>query len=69
MAMNANDIAPGKCYATKGGEKYTVVAINRGIVTFQSWTTDASKLSLRTNAGVKAFADAVLKEIPCPLRA
>ena len=68
MAMNANDIAPGKCYATKGGEKYSVVAINRGIVTFQSWTTDASKLSLRTNAGV-TFADAVLKEIPCPLKA
>ena len=63
MAINANDIAPGKCYATKGSEKYTVVAINRGIVTFQSWTTDANKLSLRTNAGVKAFADAVLKEI------
>jgi hypothetical protein len=32
-------------------------------------STDESKLSLRTNAGVKAFADAVLKEIACPLKA
>jgi len=66
MAMNANDIQPGKCYVTGGPEKYTVVAIERGIVTCQSWTTDAKKLSLRTNTGVKAFAQAVLKEIPCP---
>ena len=72
MPMKEEDIQPGKCYRTKGGEKnsekYTVLSITRGIVTFQSWTTDPNRMSLRTNAGLKAFADAIFKEIPCPTR-
>lgn len=65
MPMAATDIVSGKCYATKGKEFYTVLSINGGIVTYQSWKTGDTKLSLRTNAGVKAFADAVTKEVPC----
>lgn len=66
MALNATDIQPGKCYATGGKEKYKVLHINRGIVTYQSWTGDGKLNPLRTNAGVKAFAEAVTKEIACP---
>jgi hypothetical protein len=66
MPMDIADILPGKCYITASKEKYSVVDINRGIVTYQSWTTDAKKLSLRTNTGVKAFAAAVVKQIACP---
>jgi hypothetical protein len=65
MPMSVGDIASGKCYATKGKEFYTVLSINGGIVTYQSWKSGDTKLSLRTNAGVKAFAEAVIKEIPC----
>jgi hypothetical protein len=72
MAMKEEDIQPGKCYRTKGGElnseKYTVVSITRNIVTYQSWTTDPNRLSLRTNTGLKAFAEVLFKEIPCPTR-
>jgi hypothetical protein len=66
MPMDISAIQPGKCYVTSSKEKYTVVDINRGIVTYKSWTTDAKKLSLRINTGVKAFAAAVVKEITCP---
>jgi hypothetical protein len=38
-----------------------VIAITRGIVTYQTLTSP-----LRINTGIKAFADAVYKEIPCP---
>ncbi|HUZ92238.1 MAG TPA: hypothetical protein VMU78_10105 [Methylocella sp.] len=51
---------------TGSKEKYTVIDINRGIVTYKSWAIDAKKLSLRTNTGIKAFAAAVVKEIICP---
>lgn len=66
MPMSADEIQPGKCYATSGKEKYKVLHINRGIVTFQSWTGDAKPSPLRTNAGIKAFAEGVTKEIACP---
>jgi hypothetical protein len=66
MPMDVSAIQPGKCYVTSSKEKFTVVDINRGIVTYKSWTTDAKKLSLRINTGVKAFAAAVVKEITCP---
>jgi len=67
MPMNQTDILPGKCYVTKDREKHAVLDINRGIVTYQSWTTDPKKKSLRINAGVKAFAEAMVKEIACPV--
>ena len=66
MPMDVSAIQPGKCYVTGSKEKYTVIDINRGIVTYKSWTTDAKKLSLRINTGIKAFAAAVVKEITCP---
>lgn len=65
MPMSVSDIAAGKCYATKGKEFYTVVSINGGVVTYQSWKNGDAKLSLRTNTAIKAFAQAVTKEIPC----
>ena len=34
MPMDVSEIQPGKCYVTSSKEKYTVVDINRGIVTF-----------------------------------
>jgi hypothetical protein len=72
MPMKEESVHPGKCYRTKGGEtnseKYTVISITRGIVTYQSWTTDPNRMSLRTNAGLKAFAEVLFKEIPCPNR-
>lgn len=66
MPMAENDIQPGKCYATGGKENYKVLHINRGIVSYQSWTKSAKMQPLRINAGVKAFAAAVTKEIACP---
>lgn len=53
MPIKEEAIQVGKCYRTRGGEKdsekYTVLNITRGIVTYQSWTTDPNMLSLRTN--------------------
>lgn len=66
MPMDVSAILAGQCYVTAGHEKYSVIDINRGIVTFKSWTTDPKKLSVRTNAGIKAFAAAVVKQIACP---
>jgi hypothetical protein len=72
MPIKEEDVQAGKCYRTKGGEtnseKYTVLSITRGIVTYQSWTTDPNRLSLRTNTGLKALAEVIFKEIPCPNR-
>jgi hypothetical protein len=66
MPMAETDIEAGKCYSA-GGEKYKVLFINRGIVTYQSWR-DGQKMSpLRVNVGVKAFAAAVKKAIACPV--
>ena len=59
--MKEDAIQAGKCYKTKAAESYRVIAITRGIVTYQTLTSP-----LRINTGVKAFADAVYKEIPCP---
>jgi hypothetical protein len=64
--MDVSAIVAGRCYVDGNREKYSVIDINRGIVTYKSWTTDPTKLSLRTNAGVKAFANAVVKQIACP---
>lgn len=61
MPLKEEDIQPGKCYKTKGPDNYKVIAITRGIVTYQTWTSP-----LRINTGVKAFADAVYKIVPCP---
>jgi hypothetical protein len=61
MPLNEEAIQPGKCYKTKGPENYRVLSITRGIVTYQTLTSP-----LRINTGIKAFADAVYKEIPCP---
>jgi len=66
MPMDVSAILAGQCYVAANQEKYSVIDINRGIVTFKSWTTDPKKLSLRTNAGVKAFASAVVRQIACP---
>ena len=66
MPMAEADIQPGKCYATGGSENYKVLHINRGIVSYQTWTKGAKLQPLRTNAGVKAFASAVAKVIACP---
>ena len=72
MPMKEEDIQIRKCYRSKGGEpnseKYTIINIVRGIVTYQSWTTDPYRLSLRTNTGLKALAEVIFKEIPCPDR-
>jgi len=56
----------GKVLRTGGSENYKVLHINRGIVSYQTWTKGAKLQPLRTNAGVKAFAAAVIKEIACP---
>ena len=66
MPMDISAIVAGQCYVTASREKYAVLDINRGIVTYKSWTTDPKKLSLRTNTGVKAFAEAVVRQIACP---
>lgn len=72
MPMKEEDIKPGKCYRSKGGEqnseKYTIISITRGIVTYQSWTADPNRLSLRTNVGIKALAQVLFTEIACPNR-
>jgi hypothetical protein len=64
--MDVSAILAGQCYVDAAREKYSVIAINRGIVTYRSWTSDPKQLSLRTNAGVKAFANAVVRQIACP---
>jgi len=61
MPLKEEDIQVGKCYKTKIQESYKVLSITRGIVTYQTLTSP-----LRINTGVKAFADAVYKEIRCP---
>jgi hypothetical protein len=61
MPLKEDVIQPGKCYKTKAAESYKVIAITRGVVTYQTLTSP-----LRINCGVKAFADAVYKEIRCP---
>jgi hypothetical protein len=61
MPLKEEAIQVGKCYKTKIQESYRVVSITRGIVTYQTLTSP-----LRINTGIKAFADAVYKEIPCP---
>jgi len=66
MPMAESDIQPGKCYATGGRENYKVLHINRGIVSYQTWMKGEKIQPLRINAGVKAFAEAVVKEIACP---
>jgi hypothetical protein len=66
MPMAETDIQPGKCYATGGRENYKVLHINRGIVSYLTWNKGGKMQPLRTNAGVKAFAAAVTKEIACP---
>jgi hypothetical protein len=66
MAMNIDDIQAGKCYVSGDREKFTVLDVNRGIVTYKSWTNDPTKLFLRINTGINAFSPAVVKEIECP---
>jgi hypothetical protein len=63
--MNIEDIAAGKCYSA-GHERYKVLAITRNIVTYQAWVKGGKLNVLRINCGVKAFAEAVKKEIACP---
>jgi hypothetical protein len=65
MPMNEEAIEAGKCYSS-GHDHYRVVAITRKIVTFQTWPKGGKFGPLRINCGLKAFADAVRKEIPCP---
>jgi hypothetical protein len=65
MPMEETAIEAGKCYSA-GGEKYKVLFINRNIVTYQSWKEGAKMSPLRMNVGLKAFAAAVKKAIPCP---
>ena len=66
MPMTESDIQPGKCFATGGKENYKVLHINRGIVSYQVWEKGKKLQILRVNAGVKAFAAAVIREIACP---
>ncbi|MBY6241201.1 hypothetical protein [Methylosinus sp. Sm6] len=67
MALTAEDIKEGKCYATGGSERYKVIAINpRGIVTFLTFEANKKPSPLRANAGMKAFLEGVTREIPCP---
>ena len=54
---------PGQVF---GLENYRVVSITRRIVTFQTWPKGGKLHLLRMNCGLKAFAEAVRKEIPCP---
>jgi len=65
MPMNEDAIEAGKCYSA-GHENYRVVSITRKIVTFQTWLKGGKLNLLRMNCGLKAFAEAVRKEIPCP---
>jgi len=67
MPMAEEDIVAGKCYSAGAkAEKYRVLFINRGIVTFQSWFDPKSIGPLRQNVGIKQFAEAVKKIIDCP---
>ncbi|WP_257170084.1 hypothetical protein [Bradyrhizobium sp. SRS-191] len=61
MPLTEEAIQVGKCYKTRIAESYKVLSITRGIVTYQTLTSP-----LRINTGIKAFADAVYKEIRCP---
>ncbi len=61
MPLKDEAIQAGKCYKTRVSETYRVLSITRGIVTYQTLTSP-----LRINVGIKAFADAVYKEISCP---
>jgi hypothetical protein len=65
MPMNEDAIEVGKCYSA-GPEFYRVVSITRQIVTFQAGPKKGKLNPLRINCGLKAFAEAVRKEIPCP---
>lgn len=65
MAMNEDAIEIGKCYSA-GAENYKVIAITRKIVTYQAWPKGGKLNLLRINCGLKPFAQAVRKEIPCP---
>ncbi len=65
MPMSEEAIEPGKCYAA-GAENYKVIAITRKIVTYQAWPKGGKFSPLRINCGLKAFAEAVKKEIACP---
>ena len=70
MPMAEEDIVAGKCYSAGAkAEKYRVLFINRGIVTYQAWTKGAKLNPLRVNVGVKGFAAAVKKVIACPAEA
>lgn len=64
MPMPETAIEAGKCYSA-GGINYKVLFINRGIVSFQSWSKGGKLSILRENCGIKAFAEAVKKEIAC----
>jgi hypothetical protein len=67
MALTAEDIKEGKCYATSGSDRYKVVAVNsRGIVSFVTWQGANKPGPMRANCPMKAFLDGVTKEIPCP---
>ncbi len=61
MTVSEASIQPGKRYRTRGEEKYKVISVTRGIVTYQTWTSP-----LRINVGARQFADAVYKEVRCP---
>jgi hypothetical protein len=65
MPMKMEDIQAGKCYSA-GYEFYKVIAITRQIVTYQAWPKGGKLNLLRINCGLKPFAEAVRKEIPCP---
>ncbi|HUO54659.1 MAG TPA: hypothetical protein VMU18_07955 [Rhodoblastus sp.] len=65
MPMSEEAIEAGKCYSA-GAENYKVLSITRSIVTYQAWPKGGKLHPLRINCGLKAFAAAVRKEIPCP---
>jgi hypothetical protein len=65
MPMNEDQIEAGKCYSA-GPEHYRVVSITRKIVTYQVWPKGGKFSPLRITCGLKAFAEAVRREIPCP---
>jgi hypothetical protein len=61
MPLPEEAIQVGKCYKTKIKENYRVIAITRGIVTYQTFDSP-----LRIQTGISAFANGVYKEITCP---
>ena len=65
MAMEESQIEAGKCYSVGGGLNYKVLFINRGIVSFKSWSKGGKLSILRENCGIKAFAEVVRKEVTC----